>query len=92
MTLAEVEKSDGAKGAWEAAGPGLQELKALVKENGDGPFVLGKKVSYADFVLVSFFVFLQRLGDDLFERVMEVEEGFRELFAACEQWIKRDDH
>jgi len=92
MTLAEVEKSENAKGAWEAAGAGLQELKALVKENGGGPFVLGEKVSYADFVLVSFFVFLRRLGEDLFERVMEVEEGFGELFKACEKWIERDDH
>lgn len=91
MTLSELEKSEKAQNAWKYAEPGFQELKSLLGENEAGPFFMGQTPSYADFVVVGFFQFLKRLGDDLFDRVMAYDRSFPNLYQACEPWFKRDD-
>ena len=91
MTLPELEKSDKAINAWENAEPGLAALKALLHENGEGPYVMGETPSYADFIVVGFMHMCKKLGDDIFERMMAYDGSFPRLYKACEKWLKRDD-
>ena len=41
MTLAELQKAKGGQQAWDAATPFIQEMAALLRKKGDGPFYLG---------------------------------------------------
>lgn len=91
MSLAEVEQSQGAKDAWANAEDGLKELGDLLRQSGDGPFVMGQTPSYADLVIVSMFRFVERLGGDDFEKLMSFDRGFGTLYQACEKWLERDD-
>jgi glutathione S-transferase len=60
----------------------------------DGPFFMGQTVSYAGFILVGFLQFLKRLShdNDLFNRVVQVDQSFLVLYEACAEWLKRDDY
>lgn len=57
----------------------------------EGPFVLGKEVSYADFVVVALFECMKRCDPPGFERLMAFDKSFKGLHEACEEWLKRDD-
>ncbi|KAL8879845.1 MAG: hypothetical protein Q9192_008150, partial [Flavoplaca navasiana] len=76
--------------AWKEVEPLLVELAAVLHGR-EGPFVLGPEVSYADFVLVSMMVFLERCCEGSVRRFEEVDEGFGSLWRACEGWMERDD-
>ena len=93
MPLDELEARRGGEAAWEAAKAGLDELEALVWEHkvDEGPFVLGSRVSYADFVVVAVLEGFRRVGRELFERICEGREGLRGVWEACENWLERDD-
>ena len=95
MPLDELEKNRGGEGAWDAAGPGLDELEELVK-GGEfkvdaGPFMLGSEVSYADFVVVAVLEGFRRIGEDLFERIVEGKEGLRGVWEGCGELLKKDN-
>lgn len=76
-----------------AAVPARQIVELLWREEG-GPFFLGKEVSYADFVFVSFLHFVRRVDreGDVFERVLGLDDkgGFERLYEACKVWLERD--
>ena len=93
MPLDELEAQRGGEGAWEAARPGLDALNALMSEHkvDQGPFVLGSQVSYADFVIVAVLEGFRRIGQDLFERIVEGREALREVWEACGEWMEKDD-
>jgi len=93
MPLSEFEKSDkGGEVAWEGAAPHFKELADLLKENG-GPYFMGSIPSYADFVVVSYFQFERRLGEeDIFGRIMKMDPSFPALYEACEEWLQRDSY
>lgn len=93
MPLDELEATKGGEQAWEAAKPGLDALEALIREwkVDEGPFVLGSRVSYADFVVVAVLEGFRRVGEDLFERIVEGREGLRGVWVACAEWLERDD-
>lgn len=95
MDLDELEATRGGEGAWEAAKPGLDELEVLMREHkvDEGPFVLGSKVSYADFVVVAVLEGFRRIGEDLFERIVAGRSGLRGVWEAVkkEGWLERDD-
>lgn len=57
----------------------------------EGPFVLGSRVSYADFVVVALLECLKRVDRPGWERLMRFDPSFKELHEACEEWLKRDD-
>ena len=94
MPLDELEKAKGGEPAWEAAQPGLQELKAFMKEHkkDGGPFIQGSELCYADFLICATVESLRRIGSDLFEKAMEVYDGddLRKLHEACGPWLKDD--
>jgi glutathione S-transferase len=93
MPLDELEATKGGEQAWEAARPGLDALEALMGEwkVDEGPFVLGSRVSYADFVVVAVLEGFRRVGEELFERICEGREGLRGVWGACGEWLGRDD-
>ncbi|KAK5119162.1 hypothetical protein LTR85_007776 [Meristemomyces frigidus] len=92
MSLEELEAARGGEQAWEAAGAGFQELRAVLTEHKrcEGPFILGSEVSYGDFLVVAFTESLRRIGSDLGERFLNVDESFRNLHEACKVWMQKD--
>ena len=63
----------------------------MLAENGDGPFVMGKEVSYADFLIVGFMRMFERIG--ALEGIVKVDrEAFGGLLEACRGWMERNDH
>ena len=99
MLLDVVEKKKGKEDAWKRAQLGLDSLEELVKGGafkveGDGeggPFILGSRVSYADFVVVAALEGLRRVGKDVFERAVANREGLKRVWESCGEWLKRDD-
>ena len=93
MTLDELEKSGkGGEKAYDNAMPHLKELAELLNET-KGPFFMGETVSYADFVVVGFFQFVKRVGeDDVFPRIMQIDPSFPALYEASAEWLKRDSY
>ena len=90
IKLSDYEDSAAIESAWKEVEPLLVELAAVLKES-EGPFVLGEEVSYADFVLASMMVFLERCCAGSVRRFEDVDEGFGRLWRACEGWMERDD-
>ena len=81
--------------AWERAGPFLDEIASLLKDNASGPFLVGKDVSFADFKWIGFLLFVQRIGDDQWNMMRAGASDFGphgELLTAAKNWIVRDDH
>lgn len=96
MTLydfANHEEFSGEK-AWEKAEAPISSLKELLSENKDGLYVMGKQVSYADFIIVSYFKLLTKIDKDgdAHGRMMSFDPSFGELEKACAIWYERDDH
>jgi len=93
MPLDELEATRGGEQAWQAAKAGLDDLEALMGQwkVDAGPFVLGSEVSYADFVVVAMLEGFRRVGEELFERIVEGREGLRGVWEACGEWLERDD-
>lgn len=92
MSLDELEQAKGGEQAWAAAQPGFEELKQFLTDHkqDEGPFVLGSRLSYVDFVLVSTMEAFRRIGNDLFERLVSHDERLRDLHKACEPWLRDD--
>lgn len=94
MTLDELARSEkGGEAAWENAKPRIKEIITILHEHKDGPYVLGKTLSYADLILAGYWAFLKKLdkGGDVFERLMEIDEAFPKHWEACQKFLERDD-
>ncbi|KAK0314648.1 hypothetical protein LTR01_001472 [Friedmanniomyces endolithicus] len=94
MPLEELAKSEKAgESAWKAAEPGMEKLRAILHEHEEGPYVMGKTVSFADFHIAGFWRFVQVLDEDgdVFDRGMRFDESFPKHFDACKEWLRRDD-
>ena len=92
MPLDELEKAKGGEQAWEAAQPGMAELREFMAKHkqDEGPFVLGSQVCYADLIIVSMLESIRKIGEDLYEKWVGDDEGLRNLHEACQPWIKDD--
>ncbi|KAH7361368.1 hypothetical protein BKA66DRAFT_514685 [Pyrenochaeta sp. MPI-SDFR-AT-0127] len=77
------------KQMWDAAHVQLDEAAKLLAEC-NGPFFLGDKVSYADFVFVSFLQFAKVVSQDLFESITRRHTSFADLYHACDKWLAQD--
>ncbi|KAI0853568.1 putative glutathione S-transferase [Daldinia vernicosa] len=94
-TLEEVAEKEGGEKAWKAAQPALEKVTALLKENGDGPFFEGKTVGFADFAWASFLLFMQRIGDDVYQEALKHAGDatvHEKLLEAVKPWSERSDH
>ena len=77
--------------AWEDAEGGLREINSLLLTNKDrGPFLLGEQVSYADFFIAGFLQLVRVVDEELWKRFCEYS-GFREIYEACTQFMKKKD-
>lgn len=96
MPLDQFWNEKGGEVAWNAAEPHIRDITALLKEKPEGPFFEGKTVTYADFYLAGFLVFLQRIGkEDVFDEFLKRsgdEKVHLDHLKACEPWLKRNDH
>jgi glutathione S-transferase len=92
MPIDELHRTKGGKQAWAAAKPDLIQLRQFVKvyKKDDGPFVLGNKISYADFLIVSLLMSAKRAGQALFDGIVGEDEGLIALWNACQIWLERD--
>lgn len=90
MPLDQLERERGGEAQWEEATPVIQEMGKLLQEKEGGPFVRGREVSYADFYLLGYLRMLERLGEGLLGRVVEIEPSFGRLYDAGRVWIERD--
>ncbi|KAF7553778.1 hypothetical protein G7Z17_g3377 [Cylindrodendrum hubeiense] len=93
MPLEQLDKECGGQIAWNAGQPILHEVEALLKESQDGPFFLGKTVSYADFVWVGFLIFMQRIGgiDELYKISGDIQLH-NDILEGTAPWHKRNDY
>jgi len=89
--IQEFAKTNGGEEAWIEALPGLKELGALIEEE-NGPFVMGKNPSYADFMIVGMLRFFKVIDESIYERVTQTEPKCSKLYEACSQWLERDSH
>jgi len=67
MKLDQFAQEKGGQPAWDNAKQYIDQVSTMLKEDSSGPFFLGKEISYADFVWGGFLVFLQRIGNDVWE-------------------------
>lgn len=95
MKLDQVAAERGGQKAWDAAKPYLDQATAMLKENEAGPFFLGKEVSYADFVWGGFLIFLQRIGNDVWESFAKTAgadaDVHNKLLLGLGPWSERSD-
>jgi glutathione S-transferase len=95
MPLDEHERQSGGEAAYRGSEPHLKQITSLLQENSDGPYFMGRTVSYADFVWVSALVFFKRVDGALFEQVLKRtgdEAAHVALLDACEPWLKRSGY
>lgn len=92
MSLDELSKSDKAgENAWKNAEPALKAIKDLLHEDESGPYVMGKEVSFADFVVGGLWAFMKKLDKgDLYDRLMSTDASFPEHWKAVEKWFEKD--
>ncbi|KAI3318486.1 thioredoxin-like protein [Xylariaceae sp. AK1471] len=94
MSLEQLEKELGGEKAYNAASPHLKDITALLKENDQGPFFMGKTVSYTDFVHAGFLIMMRRLGDDVFQPILNATgdpDVHLKFLEGLKPWTERDD-
>ncbi|KAL8803968.1 MAG: hypothetical protein Q9182_002840 [Xanthomendoza sp. 2 TL-2023] len=89
MKLEELDKAEVVEKAWADVVPVVRELAEVLKKR-EGPFVLGERVSFADFMLVGWMVFLKRCEEGFLKRFVEMEPVFGRLWEASLKWADRD--
>jgi glutathione S-transferase len=88
--LSRVLTEDATETCWEEARVLAIEVAKLLRVHASGPFFLGEKVSYADFILVAYLKFLERVDSEVYERFMRLDEGFKHIYEACRRWLEVD--
>lgn len=94
MPVEQYEKEKGGQAAIDGVKDSLQKVTALYKEN-NGPFLEGKDPIYADFVWVSFLVFIQRSNPAWFDKFLEATgdaELHKAVITASTPYLERNDH
>ncbi|KAI2641006.1 putative glutathione S-transferase [Xylaria nigripes] len=94
MPLEQFVQERGGEKAFKAAVPHLLAITELLKET-EGPFFMGQKVSFVDFIHAGFFHMVKRVGDGLFVPTLEATgdpELHLRLIEAMEPYIERDSY
>lgn len=95
MNIDKFAEAKGGQNALDAARDSLEKITALYKENSDGPFLEGKDPIYADFLWVSFLVFIQKSNPAWFGGFLETTGDAKlheAVLAASSPYLKRNDH
>ncbi|KAG9186962.1 hypothetical protein G6011_10070 [Alternaria panax] len=88
--LEQVEKDANVEECWGEAKAAAKEAGDLLRKNG-GSYFLGQTVSYADFIFVSMLHFVKRINQDLFEKLMALDDAFPKVYEASKQWLEKED-
>jgi glutathione S-transferase len=94
VSLEQFEKDNGGEKAWPGIAEALEKIKMFYREEkkeGEGPFLRGSQVSYADFLFVATMECMKRLNNETWRRMIEYDEAFGRLDRECEKWTVRDD-
>ncbi|KAK5957624.1 hypothetical protein OHC33_000811 [Knufia fluminis] len=95
MPLDQLQRERGGQKAWDGAKPYIDEVTKMLKEDQSGPYFLGKEISYADFVWAGYLIFMQRIGQDVWEDLMRTAgadaEVHGKLLLGLDQWTARSD-
>jgi glutathione S-transferase len=91
MSLEEYAKQGG-EPCWAEAFKALDPLVGFFGET-EGPFVEGDEVSYTDFRILSILLFIKRIDQEDFERLMAHPKALplKQQYEACVQWIENDN-
>ncbi|KAK3335253.1 hypothetical protein B0T19DRAFT_405919 [Cercophora scortea] len=95
MPLDEYTRLKGGEVALAAMAPHMRAITDLLKETPDGPFFMGKEVSYTDFIWAGFLIFVRNVDAEAFERALELSgdgQVHRDFLEALKPWSERDDH
>jgi glutathione S-transferase len=78
--------------AFEDAKPYVKKAGEMYAENPEGPFLMGKEVSYGDVMFISWLKMMDQLG--IADRFWEMEGGqaLKECYDAGAKWFERDSH
>jgi len=94
MPVDDYERAHPPAECWAAARPALEGVTALLRET-DGPFFLGREVSYADLEWAAYLVFWRTIGEDRLRDLLSTaggEEAHLALLEGVKEWTLRDDH
>lgn len=83
--------SDESDKTWNVLFEHLQTFIDLLKEHSEGPFILGKDISYADIYLAAFLVFVRQTDKQDYEKIVRHDQSISAFVAAAEPWTKRMD-
>lgn len=91
MPLEQYAKQGGEL-CWMEAFKALCPLVDFINKT-EGPFVEGDEVSYTDFRILSILLFIKRIDQDDFERLMGHPKSLplKRQFEACIKWMEKDD-
>lgn len=93
MALDELEKQKGGDAVYDAVRPLVVKLEVLLTRDSSGPFFKGQTVTYADFIWAGFLRFYERLGDDVFQKLIASDpEAHLSLLTACRPWMQRHSY
>lgn len=79
---------------FEAAKPKFEELREVLTKHkiDEGPFILGSKPCYADFIPVGQVQMFTRIGDEGYASYRDAApRELLELYEACRKWTERQD-
>lgn len=68
---------------WANAAKGIKALAAMLQDNPEGPFFLGKERSYVDIVFFSRLHFYKVVYSDMLRKVYEIEPSIETFYDAC---------
>ncbi|KAF2264480.1 glutathione S-transferas-like protein [Lojkania enalia] len=86
MPLSQFEKEQATEERWKEVEQPAKEIADLLKRQG-GPMFLGKTISYADFIFVSFLNFFKAIDAEVYERFLALDSSFATVYEACKQWL-----
>lgn len=92
MSLEEYEDRFGGDAAWKKADPFLRQLADILNANTDGPFCMGARPTYSDFLIVAFLEWCVCLRGPNFDRIVDIDRSFSDVYMACKPWLARNDH
>lgn len=72
---------------WTEARPGLQQVDAMLKDNTDGPYLLGNTRSYADLCIVAILEWFKIIYPDSYDRMVSEAPALGKLYDACEELL-----
>lgn len=92
IKLDDLERRQGGHQVYQKARADIKQLGEMLQKVRSGPFFEGDTPTYADFVWVSFLYFYEKLGDDIFQKLVgEDYQPHLALLEACRPWFSRHD-